>query len=371
MNNVHGLIYAFHSYPELGILGARRTGASLPFCSRYRLIDFALSSLMNAGIYNVDIVMQRDYHSLMDHIGSGVAWNMARRNNGLHMLPPFGLPDANKGSYEGGMEALGAISAYLTTDVEQEYILLTRGDLCANLDLNALVEQHMSSGADITAVCTKREFTGHHHSFIMGEDGFVKELLCHQYDCKRGLVSLETYIMQRGKLLELIRWCSEGGRLHLHQDALLHALQEGWKIGVTEHDGYARFIASAEEYYDANMDMLDASKRAEVFPAERRVATCARSAVSTYYSDKAVVKNSLIADGCRIEGTVENCIIFGNVSVAPGAVLKDCIVMNDTVIEADTNLKHVVADKMVTITAGTNLCGNAKLPLIIPKTATI
>lgn len=371
MNNVHGIIYAYHSYPDLGFLGARRTGASLPFCSRFRLIDLALSGMMNAGIFNVDIVMQRDYHSLLDHIGSGVTWDMARRNNGLHMLPPFCLPDANKGSYEGGMEALGAISAYLETDVEQEYILLTRGDICANVDMAKLVDEHIASGADITAVCTEREMIGHHHSFILGEDGFAKELLCHQYDCKRGVASLETYIMQRSKLIELIHWCSEGGRLHLHSDALLHALHEGWKIGVCLHDAYARFIASAEDYYEANMDMLDASKLAEVFPAERRVATCARSGVSTYYSDKAIAKNSLIADGCRIEGTVENCIIFGNVKIAAGASLRDCIVMNDTVIEENVQMKNVIADKLVTVTAGTNLCGNSKLPLIIPKSATI
>ena len=101
MYDLHGIIFAYSASPELGELVRRRTAASIPFCGRYRLIDFALSSMMNAGIRDVGVIMQRDYQSLLDHIGSGKNWDMSRRYGGLRMLPPFGLPEYHRGNYTG------------------------------------------------------------------------------------------------------------------------------------------------------------------------------------------------------------------------------------------------------------------------------
>lgn len=366
MNNVHGLIYAYHAYPRLEALGAHRTAASLPFCGRYRLIDFALSGMMNAGIRDVGVVMQRGYQSLMEHLGSGRSWNLARHNGGLHMLPPFGLPDANKGYYEGCMEALGAIYTYLE-EIREDYVLLTRGDLCANVDMQALIAQHLAGDADITAVCVEGNLPYVHSRFVPGADGTAAELLCCQSTADRGLASLEMYILRKEKLLELVRWSREGSRLHFHRDALNYAMGSGWKVGIYRHNGYALHITSAEDYFRASMDLLERDKLAELFPPERRVATRTRSDVSSYYGDGAVVKNSLIADGCRIEGSVENCVIFGGVTVAAGASLRNCIIFNDVSIGEQTALNCVISDKNVTLSPYLELCGNEALPLVIPK----
>lgn len=370
MNNVHGLIYAYHAYPGLGVLGAHRTGASLPFCGRYRLIDFALSGMMNAGIRSVGVVMQRGYQSLLEHLSSGRSWNLACHSGGLHLLPPFGLPDANKGYYEGCMEALGAIYTYLE-EIREDYVLLARGDLCANVDMRALIDAHMAGDADITAVCAAGELPYTHHRFIPDGSGCAAELLCRQTNADRGLAGLEMYILRKEKLLELVRWSSEGSRLHFHRDALNYAMACGWKVGIFLHRGYAMHITCTEDYFRANMDMLDREKLAELFPTERRVATRARSDVSSYYGDGAVVKNSLIADGCRIEGTVENCVIFGGVTVEAGAELRSCIVLNDTVIGEHSRLNCVISDKNVVLSPYLNLCGSEKLPLVIPKGSVI
>lgn len=370
MNNVQGIVYAYHGFSELRELGTHRTGASLPFCGRYRLIDFALSSMMNAGIHDVGVIMQRGYQSLMDHLGSGRTWDMSRRTGGMRLLPPYGLPDAHKGVYGGCMEALAAVHSYLT-DIKQEYVVLERGDLCANIDLGSVIEQHLRGGADVTAVCAREIKSDSFHCFIPGEDGFAGQILCRHHGEVVGLASLEVYVMKRDLLLELVEWCAERGRLHFHRDALSHLMAEGGKVGLYVHEGYARHITSVAEYYDANMDMLDAELRRQLFTEERHVTTRERSDVSTYYGDTAHVRNSLIADGCVIEGDVENCVVFCGARIEAGSTLRDCIIMNDTVIEPNVSLRNIISDKNVRVSPYVTLSGSRRLPLVIPKDSSI
>jgi len=367
MNNVHGLIYAYHAYPDLRELGAHRTGSALPFCGRYRLIDLALSGMMHAGIRNVGIIMQRGYISLMEHLSSGRTWNLARCAGGLHMLPPYGLPDAGLGTYAGCMEALGAVYSYLKEDIKEDYVLITRGDLCANIDMQGMIDAHIGSGADITALCTDRELPYQHHRFVVDEAGFAEELRCCQNGPGRGMAGLETYIMHKDKLLELVDWSRESSRIHFHRDAINYALNRGWRIGTVIHREYGLHLTTVTDYYRANLDMLDLEKRMSLFPPDRGVATRARSDTNSYYSDTARVENSLIADGCIIEGSVENCVLFGGVRVGVGSELRNCIVLNDTVIGEHVDLACVISDKNAVIPPYLHLSGSETLPLVIPK----
>ena len=370
MNNVHGIIYAYHGYGELYELGAERTGASMPVFGRYRLIDFSLSAMMNAGIHNVGVIMQKGYQSLLDHIGSGRTWDMAMHAGGLRALPPYGLPDA-KGLYEGNIEALSSVRAHLA-GLKEDYVILTRGDLCANLDLEALVKQHLESGADVTAVCTKQLLPYVHHCFTLGHDGFANQLLCMQAPgTDTGVAALEVYMMRKDLLLELVDWCTERRRIHFNRDALLQVFQTGGKVGIYLHEGYARHIESVADYYEVNMELLDQEKRRQLFPPERRVYTPAYIDVSTYYGDGASVKNSIVADGCVIEGTVENCILFGGVHVGANCVLKNSIILNDTDVGEGSELTCVIADKNITVSPHTSLKGSARVPLVIPKGKTV
>ena len=366
MNNVSGIIYAYHGYSELYELGAWRTGASMPFYGRYRLIDFSLSSMMNAGIQNVGVIMQKGYQSLLDHIGNGRTWDMDIFKKGLRPLPPFGLPEA-KGLYEGNVEALASVRTHLE-NLKEEYVILARGDLAANLDLDALVKQHIDSGVDVTAVCTNNLLPYVHHSLTVGRDGFADQLLCLQTaGTDDGYALLEVYMMRTKLLLELVDWCSERGRIHFNRDALMHVFNTGGKVGVYLQEGYARHIESVADYYEANMDMLVKEKRKQMFPSERQVYTPAYIDVSTYYGDDASVKNSVVADGCIIEGTVENCILFGGVKVGANCVLKNSIILNDTDVGEGSELTCVIADKNITVSPHTSLKGSDRLPLVIPK----
>ena len=362
MINLHGLILADRSSRDLRELVMVRTSSSLPFAGRYRLIDFALSNLQNAGVRDVGVVMQRNYSSLLDHIGSGKEWDMSRKRGGLKLLPPF----TGSGEYEGIIDALENVRGYIE-DIKQDYVALMRGSLAASIDLGAVMYQHVKTGADITAVCSSYTPESAHHRFIVGEDGFVKEIMLRRTGPGDGVATLKVYIMSKEVLLGIIDRCDNALNHKFHRDGLGGLLAEGGRIGVYMHEGYVAHITSVNGYYKASMDMLDRECRGQLFPEARPVRTKGRSDVSTYYSDEAVSRNSLVADGCIIEGTLENCIIFRGVRVGAGSVLKNCIIMQDTVISEGVELNYVISDKDAFISRDVTLAGSPRLPLVLPK----
>lgn len=370
MSDFHGIIFAYGSVNELGELVKTRTAASLPFCGRYRLIDFALSSMMNAGIHDVGVIMQRDYQSLLDHIGSGKDWDMGRRIGGLRMLPPFGLPEYHRGDYTGTIEALNAVSTYVR-ELRAKYIVMVQGNVAANLDLKAAMRQHIKSGAEITAICTERTPEYRHHRYVVDADGFARRMIFNQTTGGEGLASLEAYIISKELLITMMDACAAANHYHFHRDAIAAYLENGGKVNVYLHPGYARRIMSLDTYFDASMDMLKPECRAEMFPPERPVRTKSHEDVSTYYGEEAFATNSLVSDGCIIEGEVKNCVLSSDVRIAPGAKIENCILMRGAKIGEGVILNSVIADKYASVSAFRTLMGSEKLPIVIPKNSNI
>lgn len=214
MSDFHGIIFAYGAVPELGELVRRRTASSLPFCGRYRLIDFPLSSLMNAGIHDVGVIMRRDYQSLLDHLASGKDWDMGRRIGGLRMLPPFGLPEYHQGNYNGTIEALNAVSTYIN-DISAKYIVMMHGNTAANIDLRAAIRGHLDSGAEITAICTDTVLDYKHHRYIVDADGFARRMIFNQIADGEGAASLEAYIISKQLLLDMMKACAAANPVSL------------------------------------------------------------------------------------------------------------------------------------------------------------
>lgn len=372
MPDLHGIVYAYHSHPALGELVTQRTGASLPFCSRYRLIDFALSSMANAGVRDVGVIMQRDYQSLLDHLGSGKDWDLSRLSGGLSLLPPFGMHDSDLGEYKGCMEALSSVRSYIR-NIKQNHVVLFRGDLVVNIDLKEVFDAHLTSGCEITAICTEKSFcnSGTRIRFVPDTPITSKRMLFPGSDHRKALSSLEVYIIRKPLLLELIDWCRANGKFHFHRDALAHYLKCGGKIGLYIHKGYTAHICSVSDYFNANMDMLKYSCRRDLFPDDNPVYTRGRSSVSTYYGENASATNSLVADGCYIEGELINCVLFRGVRVKKGAKLKNCVIMQDTVIGENTELSYVISDKYVVFSDNLVLSGSNALPITVPKGKTV
>lgn len=369
MTDLHGIIYAYHAYSALGDLVMYRTSASLPFCSRYRLIDFALSSMTNAGVKDVGVIMQRGYQSLLDHLGSGKDWDLSRSSGGLYMLPPFSTRDSRSSEYAGCMEALSAVETYIR-NIRQSNIVLFRGDLAVNVDLRAAYDMHMSYGADITAVCGEKAYDGGGYGvrFVPEVGGvFSRHMHFSGAENDNGIPSLEVYIIRKQLLLDLIEWSQRNARPHFHRDALSHYLRNGGRVCLYRHTGFTAHICSIEDYFGAHMDMLDPKNRRDLFPEERPVYTRGRSSVSTYYGEDSNVNNSLIADGCYIEGAVENSVIFRGVRIHKGSVLKNCIIMRDSEVGENAVLTNVICDKSTGISPGSALIASERLPIVVPK----
>ncbi len=366
-NDLHGIIYTLNSELALRELVEHRNSASIPFGGRYRLIDFALSAMVNAGVRDVGVIMERDYQSLLDHLSNGADWGLARRSGGLRLLPPFGLPEAHSGTFNGCMEALRSVSSYIR-DIPQEDVVLCAADWVGNIDLNKAYELHRQTGAEITAVCSEGYGPFAHHRLVKDPDGYARRLLFSEGGPGEGLFSREIYILKRDLLLELMDYCSDANHNHFHRDAVAHYLAQGGKIAVYEHNEYARRITSVRDYYDASMELLQPKMMAELFPADGLpIRTKERAEASTYYGEQARTNASLVADGCYIEGELDHCILFRGVRVAKGAKLKNCILMQDTVIQKDAQLNCVIADKDCVVSEECFLSGTDKLPIVIPK----
>ena len=367
MRDYHGIIFAYHDEPALRELVAVRTAASLPFCGRYRLIDFALSSLRNAGILDVGVIMQRDYQSLLDHIGSSKAWDMSRKHGGLRMLPPFGLPQYHTGNYNGTIEALNAVATYIRR-IPQKHVVLLLGNMAANIDLDAVIRQHEKAGTDATAICSEGGPESSHNRYILGEDGLVKYIDLFRTGNWQGIPSLEGYVFNKDKLLELMDVCQTRNLSRFHQDAMTYFLYEAHgKMDIYVHPGYARIIRTVDEYYAASKDVLRPEVRRELFPADRPVRTKIHEDVSTYYGEQAKSRNSLVGDNCIIDGEIEDCIIFSGCHIGAGAKLKGCILMRDCVVGENAKLEYIISDKQAVFSPGSVLIGSPNLPTVVPK----
>lgn len=370
MNAMHGILFAYRSNPALRELSQPRNTCSIPYGGRYRVIDFMMSSMVNAGMTDVGIIVHSSYQSLLDHLGSGKDWDLSRKHGGLRILPPFGYSNGAERVYRGRMDALAGVRSYLE-NIRQNYVVLAGGDLVINLDLNAVLEEHLASGADITAVCTTRP-TGDPEEcdyLTTGPDGFVCDVSVHPF-IPQGYESLETYIVSKDLLLSLVDHCAAHNISSFSQGVLLE-MKDSLKIRPYLFDGYAARIQSVAGYYARSVELLDPDVRAQLFLKERPIRTKDQSNPSTYFSPDSHVVNSLIADGCIIEGQVENSILSRGVRVARGAKISNCILMQHTTVGEGAILRYTITDKNVKVNAGRMLMGHSTYPLAIAKDETV
>ena len=241
-------------------------------------------------------------------------------------------------------------------------------------EVNLPAARFRDHAADIAQgdACAGQDLASSHSRYLLGEDGLVKYIDLFRTGNWVGIPSLEGYVFNKDKLLELMDICQARGLYRFHQDAMTYFLYEiGGKMDVYIHHGYARIIRSVDEYYEASRDALIPAVRHELFPADRPVRTKIHEHVSTYYGEHAASRNSLVGDNCIIEGEIEDCIIFSGCKVGPGAKLRGCILMRNCEVEAKARLNFVIADKNTHFSANSVLVGSPKLPTVVPKDAQI
>lgn len=370
--NALGIIFP-NSYDNLvPELVTERLMASIPFASRYRMVDFILSSMVNCGIGNVSIIVRKNYHSLMDHLGSGREWDLTRKNGGLNIVPPF----AEKGVavYNGRVEALASIIDFLKSQKEK-YVVMSDANIAVNFDFKALIDAHIASGADVTVAYKEEPIpAGMLESptvskdlyYTLGiEDGRVSKLYINSKEPGVQNLSMNIYIMDRELLIDQISTAFVRGYIYFERDILAPQIDK-LNVQAFKFDGYVARISDMKSYFDENMKMLDDANLDGLFAANP-IYTKIRDDNPTRYIDGASVKNIMAADGCVIEGEVENSVLFRGVKIAKGAKVKNCVLMQGTVIEAGADIEYVITDKNVTITADKELKGTDSFPVYVAK----
>ncbi|WP_054956190.1 glucose-1-phosphate adenylyltransferase subunit GlgD [Paenibacillus dakarensis] len=367
MKKLMGVINLDHELDVLNELTYFRCGAAVPFAGRYRLIDFVMSNMMNAGIPDIALFVRRKYRSLMDHLGEGRPWDLDRKRGGLFILPP----DWNDPS---DVSAGELQHIYNNQDFFErgsaEYIVYTGSQHLSNVDFTKVYKYHLEQGADITLIYTKVDQLKPEHQpctrIDVDEGGWVTDIH-HERDHTH--IYMDMFIMGKERFLQMVNQCIAHEESHFFRDAI-QKNQHRLKIAGYEYKGYHAVINSIESYYRNSLDLLNPEKYHSLF-REQQVNTKIKYEVPAKYLETAEVSNSLVANGCQIGGAVENSILFRGVQVKEGARVLNSIIMQKCVIEENVVLENVILDKDVTISSGRKLKGDVKKPFVVAKDTVI
>lgn len=370
--SVAGIIFSNIHDENISELTRIRSIASVPFGCRYRLIDFALSNMVNSNISNINVITNTNYNSLIDHLGSGKDWDLSRRSGGLKIFSPNRLAQKTNIGYETRLGALRTLSAVIER-MTDDYVVISDCDVICNIDFGKIVSEHEKSGADMTLIVKKitvdRE-TAQRNSFVRSdEDGRITDILVHPTDFSgTGDMILNMIVMSRRYLYDIV--CD--AQVHNYTSISVDIIARYMKVKnyrIYRCDGHFACISSLEHYFAENMALLSDKKLySELFEVENRpIYTKVRNSAPTYYAKGSCVKNSLCADGCVIEGEVENCILFRGVKIGKGAKVKNSILFQDVYVGNGAQLNCVIADKNVGIRDGRVLSGCETLPYYIEK----
>lgn len=360
--NVLGIIFS-NAYDEvLPELTALRTMGSVPFAGRYRLIDFQLSNMVNAGIPQVGVITKSNYRSLMDHVGNGKPWDLSRKRGGMTILPPFNTPET--GMFKGKADSLYGSIDYISSS-DKDYVVMADCNVVCNIDYDSLVKAHIAKNADITLAYANGipPATKSATELTMDANGRITD--DRYVDCYSSSVNYSLKIMVIGRtLLERLLHEAHGARIDDFETIVIKNLSHLAVYGY-EVKGFVRTLESLRSYYEISMELLNPENRKALFA--NPVYTKVRDQFPAVYGISSKVKNSLIADGCRIDGEVENCILFRGVTVAKGAKIKNCIIMQDSYIGDNSELECIIADKAVVVKPNKKLCGASNYPVYIGK----
>lgn len=368
-NNVLGILFTDAYNDCISDLTALRTMGSVPFGGRYRFIDFPLSNMVNCGISKVGVITKSNYRSLMDHLGTGKPWDLSRKNEGLFMLPPF---NQGNGSYSGRIEALKNIMDFIHMSKE-EYVILCDTNIVCNMDFGKLLEYHTEKNADIT-LCYKNGrypmLRNIMHLDVLENGRIAKVSVPPVAEEGEGNYGVNFIVMSKSLLERIINQAIAESYTTFEKDVIMKNVDKlkilGYKI-----DTYCSVIDSVQSYFDTNMDLLDPANRDVVFDSTNPVYTKIHDDMPAIYGIGSNAKNSFVADGCKIEGEVENSILFRGVQVAKGAIVKNSIIMQSCYIGEDACLNCVIMDKHGVIRPRKSISGDTTYPIYIGKNITI
>lgn len=367
MENCLGVILNENLDKDFGPLTDHRPSYMLPYAGRYRLLDFALSSMVNHKITNVVLYTGEKMRSAMDHIGSGRPWELNRRFSGLKLFSPrYSESRSNRNNQVA--QFYNTLKFY--EEAKEDYVFLMHANIIAKVDLDAAFKDFCESGADISLIYKKEtDAKGRHVKYDklhLSDDGKFREIgmnlgLDEEFNHFLGMG-----FIKKDVLIQLIKTLKERKNMPSIQEAISEH-KDHFDIVTYEYEGYVQTIKDTESYFKASMALLDDQTYLNLFFNNGAILTKSKDEPPTIYKEDSHVKNSLVANGCVIEGTVENSIIFRGVKVAEGAVVKNSIIMQKAIIEKDANVENSIFDKSSKIFAGQTISGSPSMPYVLEK----
>lgn len=369
MKDTFAIVFANHGNPLLGDLIAHRCVSAIPLAGRFRTIDVLLSNLSKSGVRDVGVIMQRNFQSLVEHLGSGDAWDLNSKRGGLAVLSPF---DQGMGTvlYSGFGDALFAKRYYINRQRARNCLLL-ESDTVYRQDYNALLDKQRQTGADIVFLCSHdRRLASSDRPgaarIVVDADGWVRHVEYPQNPDDGAVFYLGACLMDKDLLVRLVEDSCAEGRYDFTTDILEPALA-AYKVAMVEHTGYASRISSVKSYFDTAHDMLGFDVRDELFFRNGPVYTRAMDAPPVRYAAGCHVENSVFGNGCDIRGSVVGSEVFRGVTVEAGADVKNCVIMQDSHIGAGAHLRNAIIDKNVVVEPGARIVGTPDLPAMVRK----
>ncbi len=365
--NVLGIIFANDA--AMGELTDKRTTASLPFAGRYRQVDFALSNMAHAGIRRIAIISRSNYQSLMNHVGSGEEWGLEMGEGSLEFLTPYATSTTD--SYRGKLESIHAGLDFLRYSEDDDYVVLMDTAVLSNIDMTKVIAAHMESGKDITLVTKAGIANGKKQldlALKLDDKGNVVDMTV-DYAAPAGYVaSMDIFVLSKKLLVERVREHFARNLYHMDRDFVMGQWQKGaLSVNTYAFEGVALYNESVVEYYQNSLALIEKEIRHDLFSGAHPVFTKVRDRVPTYYGENCSIDDCIVADGCMLEGQVQHSVLFRQVTVAEGASVEDCIIMNDTVVGEGAQLKCVILDKDVVVRPGAQLIGTPTSPVIIKR----
>ncbi|MCR8746358.1 glucose-1-phosphate adenylyltransferase subunit GlgD [Romboutsia lituseburensis] len=360
--------------PNISKLNYGRPIASTPIGGRYRVIDFALSNMVNSGITNVGIFAKEKYRSLTDHIESGKDWDLSRKKGGLSIFSPENTESQNIYPYRKGDIYNILCNIDYIKKSEEEYILVSPSYMVCNMDYTEALKYHKKSNNYITMIYknidnANNDFKGN-LTLNLDEDSKVINMGSNIGAFNNANIYMEMYIMKRTDFIEAIYNLTNTGDYQYLEDFLIEAVKYK-QVGVYKYDGYLKCIKSIQSYFEISKELLDINVARELLYSERKILTKEKNESPTIYTEDANVENSFIASGCVIEGNVKNSIIFRKVHIKKGTNIENCIIMQNSFIGEECNLENVIFDKNINLAKGKELRGDENYPIVVEKNISI
>lgn len=365
INNYMAIIFLAEKLDNIRALTKMRPLASVPVGGTYRIIDFALSNLVNAGIRNVGIFAgSEDLNSLTDHIGRGTEWDLDRKKDGIFIFKQ--MADS---AYTTDMKRVKKNMEYFFRSKQNNVVVLSSHMVC-NIDINDVIKSHEASGKDVTLVYKKVQQANEKFdscdSVKLGENNEVIGIGQNLFFRKDENISLEAFILSKELLIKMICDGIQEGVYYTVRDLITRNIGR-ISINGYEFKGYLACINSTKEYFNFNMELLKKEVRADLFNKERSIYTKSKNTPPSLFKESAIVNNSLVANGCIVSGTVKNSILARGAKVEEGAIVEDCILLQDSVVKSGAVLKNIIVDKNNVVKSNERLSASKNYPLVIEK----